>query len=115
MTRSFGLMAAMPIHWLLTRERDVRLRVEAFAADQAAPIIDVAGPPSVEEMLKARAHPRRPVHLPTIRLHLRKVRHHLTGAPGIEVKCSDADMDLIVAWARQSRARAALAADPVRH
>lgn len=109
--KQFGLMAAKPIHWLLARENEVRSRVEAFAADRGHPVLDVAGPPSAEEIIACRLNPRKQVELPMIRLHLRKVKHHLTGEAGIEVKCSDGDMDLIVMWARQAGMRSALAAN----
>lgn len=108
--KHFGLMAAKPIHWLLACENEVRRHIEAFAADRGRPVLDVAGPPSAEEIIACRINPRKAVELPTIRLHLRKVKHHLTGEDGIEVKCSDADMDMIVMWARQAKARTALAA-----
>lgn len=109
---NYGLLAARPIHWLLAKEPDIKRQIEAFAADAAPAMVDVAGPPSVEEMLAIRAMRKRDIRLPTIRLHLKKIRHHLTGDPGIEVKCSDADMDMIVKWARQAEARRALAANP---
>lgn len=106
----FGLMAQRPIHWLLAAELEVKQAIEAFAADRGVPVVDVAGPPSAQEIIACRKNPRRRPHLPTVRLHLRKVKHHVTGEPGIEVKCSDGDMDLIVQWARQTQARKALAA-----
>lgn len=108
--KRFGLLAAKPIHWLLSKEADVKRAVEAFAADMAPSVVDVAGPPSAEEIIACRVNPRKRIELPTIRLHLNKVKHHLTGEPGIEVKCSDGDMDMIVMWARQAQARTALAA-----
>jgi hypothetical protein len=108
--KNFGLLAAKPIHWLLSVESEVKRAIEAFAADMAPSVLDVAGPPSAEEIIACRANPRKRVELPTIRLHLNKVKHHLTGEPGIEVKCSDGDMDLVVMWARQAEARKALAA-----
>lgn len=107
--QSFGLMAQRPIHWLLANELDVKRHVQAFAADRATATFSVAGPPPVEEMIRARNNPCKPIELPMVKLHLRKVKHHLTGEPGIEVKCSDADMDKIVQWARQSVLRKALA------
>lgn len=109
--KHFGLLAAKPIHWLLAKEIDVKRAIEAFAADQGFPMVDIAGPPSAEEIIACRKNPRRRMHLPTIRLHLRKVNHHLTGEAGIEVKCSDGDMELIVMWARQAALRTALAAN----
>lgn len=109
--KHFGLMAAKPIHWLLARENEVRSRIEAFAADRGHPVLDVAGPPSAGELIARRVNPRKPVELPMIRLHLRKVKHHLTGERGIEVKCSDVDMDMIAQWARQAGMRTALAAN----
>ncbi len=106
----FGLMAPRPIHWLLSEELEVKKAVEAFAAGSGKSIVDVAGPPSAEEIIARRVNPRKPIELPTVRLHLNKVKHHLTGEQGIEVKCSDAHMDLIIQWARQTQARKMLAA-----
>jgi hypothetical protein len=107
----FGLMAPRPIHWLLSEELEVKKAVEAFAADAGTSVVDVAGPPSAEEIIAQRVNPRKAIELPTVRLHLNKVKHHLTGEAGIEVKCSDGDMDLIVQWARQAEMRKALAAN----
>jgi hypothetical protein len=109
--KQFALAAEKPIHWLLACENEVRWHIEAFAADRGYPVLDVAMPPSAEEIIAKRLNPRKRIELPMVRLHLRKVKHHLTGEAGIEVKCSDAHMDLIVKCARQAEMRKALAAD----
>jgi hypothetical protein len=111
--KHFGLMAEKPIHWLLSTELEVKRRIEEFAADQGKPVLEVVGPPSAEEIIARRINPKKALELPMIRLHLRKVKHHLTGEQGIEVKCSDAHMDLIVQWARQAEMRKALAREVV--
>lgn len=108
--KHFGLMAQRPIYWLLSTELEVKKAIEAFAAGMGTSVVDVAGPPSAEAIIAKRINPRKRIELPTIRLHLNKVKHHLTGEQGIEVKCSDADMKEIAMWAREARIRKALAA-----
>jgi hypothetical protein len=111
--KHFGLMAAKPIHWLLATEHEVKRRIEEFAADRGNSVLEVVGPPSAEELIARRVNPKKALELPMIRLHLRMVKHHLTGEAGIEVKCSDAHMDMIVQWARQAETRKALAREVV--
>jgi len=47
-----------------------------------------------------------PAPLPTVVLYMRKDFHHLTGAPFIEVACSDEHLVELTAWQARRRARA---------
>jgi hypothetical protein len=110
---SYALVSNPPIRWLIGREPDLKAYIQAFARDEAPrDFLDVAGPPDIDELARCRANPKRKPLLPLIRLTMRKVRHHLTGEHGIEVKCSDDDCDKIVSWHEQARHRAALQAAP---
>lgn len=106
---SYGLLANAPVQWLLAKEPDVKLYVEAFIRDEAPrDYVDVAGPPDIKELAACRLDPRRKPLLPLVRLSLRKVEH--LGQPGISVTCSAEDADKIVSWHQQARLRAALPA-----
>ena len=111
---SYGLMAAPSVRWLISSEPDVREAVKRFIAGMDEPIVDVAGPPNRADLRWHRQKPEhRPLRMPTVRLRLAMVKHHLTGESGVSVTCSDADMDEIARWhrlARQKRLSRALAA-----
>jgi hypothetical protein len=87
------------VRWLLDSESDVKRAVAAFAADQAnSDVVEVAGPPTSADLAQYRKNESRRVGLPCVRLKMRLVRHHLTGAPGIRVECSDADVQELARW-----------------
>ena len=111
--KTFGLLAAPAVRWLISTESDVKRYIEAFIRDEApGDRLDVAGPPDIEELDRCRQDPRRKPMLPVVRLTMRKVQH--LGAPGIEVRCDD--LDKVVSWHEQARLRSALVAkhEPVR-
>lgn len=102
---AYGLFAPPAIQWLLSSEPDVFAAVQSFASDLAEPELTVAGPPDPvdERMAKKRGEP---APLPTVVLFMRKDFHHLTGAPFIEVACSDEHLVELTAWQARRRARA---------
>lgn len=95
---SLALEAHPMVRWLLDSEIDVRRRVAAFAADQASNVVDVAGPPTASDLRQYAKNESRSVGLPCVHLTLRRVKHHLTGAPGIRVDCSDAHIRELARW-----------------
>jgi hypothetical protein len=94
----YGLMAAPAIFWLVAKEREVWQQVIAFITDCGGDKFDVAGPPTIEAVLRHKAYPREGLELPVVRLHMKKVRHHLTGQPMVEMKCNDAHLHDIESW-----------------
>lgn len=107
---NYGLSAAPAVKWLIGAEPDLHNRIKEFIAGQCASPIEVAGPPSAADMLFAHKRRNAEIKLPVVRLHLKMVSHHLTGQPGVEVRCTDAEIDEIARWAREAQLRTALAA-----
>ncbi|MFA6022423.1 MAG: hypothetical protein WC722_19365 [Rhodospirillales bacterium] len=108
----FGLLAAPAVRAFLSSEPELREEIGAFFADRRpgpkADILDVAGPASTADILWAKDHPKEPVRLPVIRMHLRKVTNNTTGERGVEVKTTDSDHDKLVDWLRHSAVRSRL-------
>lgn len=109
MTRAFvgkwGLQAHPLVQSFLGGEPKVVDRIKGFILDQTGDMVVVAGPPDPRE---AKAHKARfgsleGVPLPSVRLKLRKVRHQLTGEPGVEVAVSDGDLAKLLQWERMKR------------
>lgn len=91
----YGLVAHPFVQWLLQNESEVLNSVKRFIADRAERAhFDVAGPPSLQDVKRSIGA----VPLPCIRLHLRLIKGNLTGDPGIEVTCSERDIDEIGRW-----------------
>jgi hypothetical protein len=103
--KTFGLMAALPVHLFLDRERHVRWAVEAFADDRGPDHVVVAGPPTRAEIEAHKLIRRGSIMLPVVRLNFRMVTRHLTHERGIEVTCSDADLEKLIDWQRQYDAK----------
>lgn len=103
---NFGLEAHSLVKWLLDSEPDVKRHIAAFAVGQANNIVEVAGPPTDADLAQYRKNESRRVGLPCVRLSLRMVRHHLTGAPGIRVDCSDAHIQELARWRWRAYRRA---------
>lgn len=108
-TVNYGLQAPIPIQWLLQTEPEVKEKLRLYLTDQlGTDTIEVAGPPSASDILKYRRNPRAGPGLPVVRLKCRMVRHNLTGDPGVEVTCSDEDLEVIMMWAREQQLRFSL-------
>lgn len=105
-----GLLAHPSVRWLVSSEPDLHARVVAFIQGRGDGQIDVAGPPSATEIIDRQRHPNRELLLPKVTLRLRMVKHSATCELGVEIKCSDEEIDEIVQWARQAKLRTALAA-----
>lgn len=106
-----GLIAADPVVWLLTEELDVKRAVGAFVHGHAdRDYVDVAGPPDDDVILKLHAQGNDGgVPLPTVRLRMKLVDHHLSGQRAVHVGCSDADLMTIADWRRRDAIKRALA------
>ncbi len=105
-----GLSCASLVRWLISAEPDIYKRVIEFIKGEADSVIEVAGPPTAEQILKRHKKKHQLMDLPLITLNLRKTRHHLTGQPGVEVRCSDNDLEEIVRWRREAHLRTMLTA-----
>jgi len=104
LTQKWGLISAKPVAWLIASDRGVYDAVGRFLEGQGNDKIDVAGPPTIEEMRKVRAEKRSQLMLPTVRLHLERSRHHLTQKPCLKITCSDNDLAAIESWRTQAAA-----------
>lgn len=103
---NWGLSAPPLVQWLLRSEPDVKRAVQAFIMDMGPAAFKVAGPLRDNEVKRFRANHHAPVALPTVTLIMRKVKHHLTGEPGIEVKTArDEDLNELAIWHRQAAQR----------
>lgn len=106
--QTYGLSAPPLVQWLLQSEPDVKRAVQDFIQDAGPAAFQVAGPLRDNEVYRFRQNQHAPVALPTITLIMRKVKHHLTGQPGVEVKTArDEDLDELAIWHRQAGARRA--------
>lgn len=104
LTQKWGLISAKPVAWLIASDRGVYDAVGQFLEDKGNGKVDVAGPPTIDEMRKVRAKERSNLMLPTIRLNLEKTRHHLTQQPCLKITCSDKDLAAIESWRIQAAA-----------
>ena len=97
-TRQWGMLAPTAIFWLVASEKEVWQQVVNFIYDQAPNRLDVAGAPTIEAVLRQKAYPKEAIELPTVRLHMKKVKHHLTGQSMVEITCTDAHLVDIESW-----------------
>lgn len=99
----YELYAAPALQAMIRREPEVMEYIQAFANDQADPLLEIAGPPLPDELARARKFDQ-VVPLPCIRLNMRKLKHHLTGRPMIEIACSEQDLIEVERWNMVARA-----------
>jgi hypothetical protein len=99
---NFGLAAPAPVRWLISFDSGVHDAVRSFIAGIGREEIDVAGPPSEQDMALYMHKRAQTVPLPCVRLKLKMARHHLTDEPGVEVTCSDTDLEEIKRWYRRA-------------
>lgn len=104
LTQKWGLISPKPVAWLIASDRGVYDAIGKFLEDSAPGKLDVAGPPTIEELRKVRPEERSQMMLPTIRLTMEKTKHHLTQRPCIKVTCSDKDLEAIDSWRVQAAA-----------
>lgn len=97
---NYGLAAAAPVRWLISFDSGVHDAVRAFLAGMGREEIDVAGPPTDADMALYMHKRAQTVPLPCVRLKMKMARHHLTSEPGVEVTCSDRDLEEIKRWYR---------------
>lgn len=97
---NYGLAAAAPVRWLISFDSGVHDAVRAFIAGIGREEIDVAGLPTDEDLKLYLDKRGQTVPLPCVRLRMKMARHHLTSEPGVEVTCSDRDLEEIKRWYR---------------
>jgi len=96
----FGLASHSAVRWLIGSEKAIYDRVIDFYMGNAdTDIVEVVGPPTEKdfEAAKKRGHGD-PVPLPVVRLQMKLATNMLTGEKGVEVVCSDADLDEVKRW-----------------
>jgi len=99
----FGLSAPPLVQWLLQSDADIKNAVRDFIEETGPAVITVAGPLRTEDIYRFRQNKHAPVALPTVTLLMRRVKHHLTGAQGVEVKTlRDEDLSELARWRKQS-------------
>jgi len=108
--QSWGLLAADPVRWLIGTEADVKSAIQAFLEGRGEDHTEVAGPPTMHELMRHREYPKTALELPVVKLYFRKMVNPPTGERGVEVKCSPAELEEIQRWQQQAKARTALAA-----
>lgn len=106
---NYGLLADAVVKWLLDRENEVRAKiVEWIRSDAGTGMVDVAGPPTAQELIRFRERKDK-LNLPTIRLHLERTTERQTETPAVKVTVSDPDREEILRWHRETRMRRAIA------
>jgi hypothetical protein len=109
-----GLKAADAVKWLLKSEPDVMAAAQRFIAGELPePRVRVAGPPSLEEVLRIRSKPPQlsaeerlaDVRLPSVTLNfaIETVSDELT----LTITTNLGDLDEIVSWQQLARMMAA--------
>ncbi|MCC8945992.1 hypothetical protein H8A97_13005 [Bradyrhizobium sp. Arg62] len=94
-----GLSAAPAVRWLISSDSGVFDAVGSFIAGIAATdYVDVAGPPSQADISRFLRKLAQTVPLPCVRLRMRMVKNLTTDEPGVEVTCSDRDLEEIGRW-----------------
>ena len=89
------------MRWLISSDSGVHEAVRKFIVGMCNEgTQDVAGPPSEQDMALYMHKRAQTVPLPCVRLKLKMARHHLTSEPGVEVTCSDTDLEEIKRWYR---------------
>jgi hypothetical protein len=86
---NYGLLAPQAVFWLVAKEREVWEQMIHFIGDAAPSEFDVVLPPTIQDVLEYKANPKWGYALRTVRLKMRKIKHHLTGQPMIEMTCDD--------------------------
>ncbi len=97
---NYGLAAAPPVRWLISFDSGVHNAVRAFIAGMGREEIDVAGPPNDGDIALYMHKRAQTVPLPCVRLKMKMARHSLTDEAGVEVTCSDRDLEEIKRWYR---------------
>lgn len=97
---NYGLAAAPPVRWLIGFDSGVYDAVRAFIAGIGREEIDVAGPPTDEDIALYMHKRAQTVPLPCVRLKMKMARNLTTDEPGVEVTCSDRDLEEIKRWYR---------------
>lgn len=96
----FGLASHSAVRWLIGSEKQIYDRVIAFYMGHAdTDVVEVAGPPTDADLeaVRKRGH-NDTVPLPVVRLIMKLGENMVTGEHGVEVKCSDADLEEIKRW-----------------
>jgi hypothetical protein len=99
----FGLASHAAVRWLIASERAIYDKViDFYMGNTDTDIVEVAGPPTDQD-IALYAHKRaQTVPLPLVRLQMKLAVHHLTGEKGVEVRCSDRDLAEIERWQRKA-------------
>jgi hypothetical protein len=105
-TATFGLACHALVRWLIDRDSGVRDAIQKFIVEGGSDFLEVAGPPTLDQIIKRHRDPRLRISLPCIGLRLKRVKHHLTDELGIEVRCKEADLVEIMRWKREVNAYA---------
>lgn len=89
----------------LGQEPDAQELIRQFAAGESkTDSFEMAGPPSMLELMRLRAEPDAPFRLPTITIRMKMQRHHLTNDQMVRLVVSDSDLEELRAWTRVFRA-----------
>ena len=93
-----GLLTHDEVRKMINREPEIKKFLRAwFSGKVSANQIAVAGPPT-EEVRKRFQALSQTVPLPTVTLKLKRVKHNLTGEPGILIEVSEEDIEEIKRW-----------------
>ena len=100
----FGLASTPVVRWLIGSDKAIyKAVVDFYMGNADRDFVEVAGPPTEDDL--ARRKPGVSVPLPLVRLQMKLARNSLSGEPGIEVTCSEADQIEIARWCRQSQVK----------
>jgi hypothetical protein len=107
-----GLKAHPEIKQLIDTESELKARIgEYLFNEEGHDKIPFILPAPAEEMARHRANPDGyKLMFPQILLHLRRLRHPGSGQVGVEVTCSDSDLEVLCRANLETFARKQIAA-----
>jgi len=100
---NFGLASTAQVRWLIGSDKSVYdAVVNFFMGNVDRDFVEVVGPPTDEDHATAKRRGDKAVPLPVVRLQMRPAVHSVTGEHGVEVLCSDRDLEEISRWQRRA-------------
>ena len=103
--KRYAVISHPDVAAFLGNEPDAQELIRQFAAGESiSDSFDIAGPPTMTELMRLRAEPDAPFRLPTIAICMSMEKHHLTGDPMVRLTVSDADLEELRSWTRIFRA-----------
>lgn len=103
--KRYAVISHPDVALFLGKEPDAQELIRQFAVGESiSDSFDIAGPPTMAELMRLRAEPDAPFRLPMITIRMSMEKHNLTGEPMVRLTVSDADLVELLSWTRIFRA-----------